>query len=304
MAGMNSSRLAANFGLVYFGPGYDVYDDAKWAIAAENMANLAEALKSTGIVGIFFDNENYEDYADWRPGSPTCDARIHSLHDCQTKMRQRGGEIMRALQSQFPEIKVLFFHDAYTSDRSFFDENLDLPNVDHANELVGPFLVGFVEAKGPKAAVIQGGENAGAISFGQFDRLYQYSKYGIVSANSSISDASSRAVRADGRGYIPESLHSRWSSLVGCATHIRSLDKIDAGGVPTNLDIAIANALRRADEFTWLYMDVPAKDARHTSLLEPPGSSVHSVTEAFVDAVRAGKEAALRRPVVPGRNPR
>jgi hypothetical protein len=298
IAGLKSDRLTANFALVYFGPGYDVYDDGKWAVAAQNMANLAQALKEAGLVGIFFDNENYEDYADWRPGSPTCDARLHSLFDCQAKMRQRGGEIMRALQSQFQEIKVLFFHDAYTSDRSFFDENLHLANVDHANELVGPFLVGFVEAKGRKAAVIQGGENAGATSFADFDRLYQYSKHAIVSGRGSIADGSSRAVRPDERGYIPLSLHSRWPSLVSCATQVRNLDKVDADGAPNNLAVAVANALRRADEFAWLYMDVPSKSARHTSLLEPPGRSIHSATEQFVEALRAGRDSFVRRPTV------
>jgi hypothetical protein len=300
---IKSNRLTTNFALVYFGPGYDVYDDAKWEMAAQNMANFANAIQEAGLVGIFFDNENYEDYGDWRPGSPTCDARLHTLYDCQTKMRQRGGQIMRALQSQFPEIKVMFFHDAYTSDRTFFDENLDLPNVDHANELVGPFLVGFVEAKGSKAAVIQGGENAAATTFGDFDRLYQYSKHAIVSGKGSVADASSRAVRPDGRGYIPLSLQSRWPSLVGCATQVRNLDKVDTNGAPRNLTVAVANALRRADEFAWLYMDVPAKTAIHTSLLEPPGRSVHSATQEFVDAVRAGREAAFSRRTVSGRKP-
>lgn len=182
IANMQSPVLKKNFGIVYFGAGYDVYDDAKWSVAAQNMANLGQALQTAGLAGIFVDNENYSDHGDWRPGSPACDANKHSLTDCQSKTRERGGQIMRALQSTFPNVVVLFFHDAYTSDTTFYSRTPNTNDVTAANELLGPFIVGCVEAKNTTATVVQGNEDQdpGIHTFADRDYYYQYSRFKLA----------------------------------------------------------------------------------------------------------------------------
>ncbi|MBA3710295.1 MAG: hypothetical protein H0W83_15910 [Planctomycetes bacterium] len=292
VSGWQGGNLRRNFALMYIAQGTNAWDDAGWAAIAQNAANFAQAIKAAGMTGIFLDNENYNDYGDWRPGSPVADAKIHTLVDSQTQMRARGRQVMQAIMGAFPDVVVLFFHDPYVSDQTFYERHPRFNNVAFANELVGPFTVGFVEAKGASATVVLGGESDfGSKTPGEFDEIYQYQHDGIASDDGVPADATSRAAGAN--GYIPSALRASWPTRISGGAAIYEPDNRDASGNPTTITTTIVNAMARVDQYAWLYMEVAGDPPRpYASMLAPPGSSIHAATQAWVDAVRAGWAAA------------
>jgi hypothetical protein len=299
LKGLSWKTLKQNFGLLYYGPGWaDAYDDAKWAIVAQNAANFAQALKDAGLVGIFFDNENYSRYGNY--GDATCTSP-HTVTDCQSKMIARGNQVMKAMMSAFPNIVVFFLRDTYISDNTFYSQpqfssgNDFSNNIAHANLLVGPFQVGFVQAaQGTPATVVGGGEDPGfgAKTPADFDYIYQYQKYGQVNDALAGNDTASRS--AGPNGYIPPALRSVWPNIYNAGVAIYDLSNMDPKtNMPTTLSTTITNALNRVDRYAWLYMEVwaPGVNPPHPSMLIPPGSAPDAAPQAWVDAVRAGRAA-------------
>jgi hypothetical protein len=295
-ASLTWTTMKHNFGLEYFGPGWaDIYDDTKWAIVAQNAANYAQALNNAGLVGVFFDNENYSRYGNY--GDSTCGIP-HSLTECQAKIVARGNQVMTAMIAQFPSIVIIFLHDASISDNIFYAQPQFsfVNNVAHANLLVGPFEVGFVQAtQGTQALVVEGGENPGyrAHTTTDFNNIYQYQKFAIADGTLAKNHGSSTG--AGPNGYIPSALRPLWPKSISAGNAVRDLDNLNpATNLPTTLASTITNALNRADRYVWLYMEVWDGSANppHPSMLIPPGSAPDAAPQAFVDAVRAGRAAA------------
>ncbi|MGI9069861.1 MAG: NPCBM/NEW2 domain-containing protein [Bryobacteraceae bacterium] len=259
------------------------------------MANYGQALKVAGFTGIFFDNENYGRYGNY--GDATCGSP-HTVAACQSKMTARGAQIMQALISAFPNIVGQFFHDAYISDETFYSlpQSSHFNDIAFANKLVGPFEVGFVQAtQGTQALVVQGGEyDFGSHTAAAFDNIYQYQKYGIVNDALAPNDSASRSAGAN--GYIPAALRTAWSNLVSGGAAIYGLDgRNPANNLPTDIATTITNALNRVDQYAWIYMETPDPNANppHPSMIESPGSTPAAAPQAFVDAVRSGRAAAI-----------
>ncbi len=296
ISGLTWNTMKSNFGSLYYGDGWpDAYDDSKWAIVTQNMANYAQTLKNAGLVGIAFDNENYGRYGNY--GDPTCGIP-HTMVECQNKMLARGNQVMQAMIAQFPNIVVMFFRDSYISDETFYAQPQfsQAANVAHANLLVGPFSVGFVQAtQGTSARVVQGGEDVGfgAKTPTDFNYIYQYQKYGIVNDALAPNDNLSRSAGA--HGYIPVALRSVWPNLVSAGVAIYDLNNLDpSNNMPTTVSTTITNALNRVDEYAWLYMEVWSSTANplHPTMLVPPGTTADAAPQAWVDAVRSGRAAA------------
>jgi hypothetical protein len=147
IAQLQFRNIKQNFGLMFAGAGVDVFDDGAWFVREQNLRNFSLALKNAGLKGIFFDNENYRDWAHY--GGKGC-AATHTLTECQNQMRARGRQVMKALVSQFPSIVVVCLIGPWVSDNTFY-ERTGLNNIANANELSGPFFTGLVEAKGNSA---------------------------------------------------------------------------------------------------------------------------------------------------------
>jgi hypothetical protein len=292
VSGWQGGNLRRNFALMYIGRGTNAWDDAAWTVIAQNAANFAQAVKAAGMTGIFLDNENYADYGDWRPGSPVADANLHGLVESQTKMRARGRQVMQAIMGAFPEVVVLFFHDPYVCDETFYERHPRFNNVAHANELVGPFSVGFIEAKSASATVVLGGEyDFSSKTPAEFDEIYRYQHDGIVSEEGVPADSKSRASGAN--GYIPAALRPAWSSKVSGGAAIYEPDNHDASGNPTTITSTIVNAMARVDQYAWLYMEVSGEPPRpYADMLSPPGSTAFAAKQSWVDAVREGVRLA------------
>jgi hypothetical protein len=260
-------------------------------VIAQNAANFAEAARLGGMEGIFIDNENYFGHADWRPGSRSCDANIYNLQTCMTKMRERGRQIMQAFQSRFPNLFVMFFHDAYTSDRAFFDRHPRIANVNWETELTGPFITGFVEAKQDGVRLIQGGSSPPRPTPAELAELYQYARYYLPEnefVTAGCSDVVNISCAAGPNGFIPQGLRPLWSSRVLGSREIRAHDFMDAVGNPTaDFSAALRAAIQVSDQYAWLYTDTGLPD--QSSLLLPPGSHSQAVTQRFFDALKQAR---------------
>jgi hypothetical protein len=289
--GWQGGNLQHNLALLYTVEPTNIFDDAAWNVIAQNAANFAEAARLAGLEGVFIDNENYFGHGDRKPGSPSCDANRYTLQTCMTKMRERGRQIMQAFQSRFPNLAVLFFHDAYTSDRAFFDRHPRIANVNWENELIGPFIVGFVEANQGGAQVIQGGSSPPRPTTAELAELYQYARYNLPQdgyVTAPCSDVVNISCAAGANGFIPPALRSLWSSRVNGSREIRAHDFMDAVGNPTpDFSAALSTAIQVSDRYAWLYMDTGLPD--QSSLLLPPGSHSQAVTQSFYDAIKRAR---------------
>jgi len=282
IAGLQSTMLKQNFGLVFAGAGVDVFDDAKWAIRLQNMHALARAFKDVGLKGMFFDNENYLDWAHY-PGAGCSSA--HTLKACQDQMRLRGSQVMQALVAEFPDIVVLTLHSPVVSDETFFEKHYDtFSNVAHANELIGPFFVGLVEGQGSQATVVDGGEFYSPRTPAEFLDLYNYQKRGIISDAGVPADNLSRA--AGPNGFIPAYLRPLWPTRVNVSTGLYDRNTNNATMNPGIMTTTLTNALQQVDRYVWLYVE-------SITFMEPPGRTSHSASTQWVNAVRDGKAAAL-----------
>ena len=86
--------------------GVDFFDDAGWAAIVNNAKVAAWVARQGGLKGWMFDTEQYEKqqfkYHDQR------DAKTRSFAEYSAAARRRGNEFMRAVNSEFPDIIILF----------------------------------------------------------------------------------------------------------------------------------------------------------------------------------------------------
>jgi len=151
-----------NFVLIWGSPpaDFDWYDDTQWSVVETNAKLLVSIAKAGSIRGICFDPEPYDfklwDYARQRQ------TNAHPFAEYQTKVRQRGAQLMRGFEEQMPGATILtFFHV------SLFDRFADLGEAERTQRLMRDswglmpaFFVGMLEGASPPAKFIDGNENA------------------------------------------------------------------------------------------------------------------------------------------------
>ncbi len=242
IAGLTPKRLTDNFVIAYGRDPGDFFADQ--SVLQQNFANLARAAKDAGLKGIALDTESYFDphFWDWQSGRAPCP---RSLAECSAQYRLRGKEIMDAIRSTWPEAIVITLHGPYVSDERTADNwnaaNINWNNIAWANELVGPFLAGFVEsAAGTTAKFIDGGEIYTLRSAADFERSYQWRRNEMV----------------QGSTFIPASFAADWKTSIDLGFGL--YDTPDLTGVPMNANIwrsTVTNALERADTYAWAYSE-------------------------------------------------
>ncbi len=151
-----SSVLTQNFYTIYTRDGGPL--NGNYSIPIANFKAAAQAAKEAGFVGIAFDNENYyEDNWNYPTSgdnqwltSPIYNACPGiNLAQCRDAARARGREVMAAMISVWPEIKVLNFYGVWVSDPMTEDQlsgQFPYNDVSFVNEMAGPFAMGMIEA--------------------------------------------------------------------------------------------------------------------------------------------------------------
>ena len=282
LAPMKAKKLknaTQNFALVLSAPTAlpDFFDD--WTTPVQNFANLARAARDAGLVGIAFDNEDYNLepgslFPPWSTYPDKCNCKYAStktLAEYQTQVHARGTEIMAAMIKEFPAIVVVNLIGPYNSEPKSPSET---GVIGVSNEFQGPLFVGFVEAaKGSTAKVVDDAELYDLRTDTEFGTAYKFRKVDIAS------DAVNSA-------FIPASLRPFWPTSVDVGFGLFDLDSKKSF---TLLDVAVArsnitNALRHSDSWVWLFTE-------KIDFLNP--ESAGGAPAAWVDAVRKGKEDGL-----------
>lgn len=158
----------------------------------------AATSRISGFDGIMIDTEYYGSCTNpWEYGSTTNPWYYstsagatpgRSPAEAQAKVQVRGRQVMDAIRANWPAAKVMFFHGAWVSEpASFSPTRFDGNNVAWANELVGPFVIGFVSsALRSEAQVIDGTELYTQRSLTDFQHVHRWAKSGFARSGGRI----------------------------------------------------------------------------------------------------------------------
>lgn len=135
---LDLGNLKRNYAFVLGSSPPDVVD-VDWMIVIQNWMNLARACKDSGLRGVFFDNENYGGTFGRTPAGGK--SLVY-----ETAAFYRGGEIMKAMISAFPDIEVIHTHGVYISYADALTALGANPGWAAANDLLSPFFEGMLSA--------------------------------------------------------------------------------------------------------------------------------------------------------------
>ncbi|NOK61867.1 MAG: hypothetical protein GFH27_549281n11 [Chloroflexi bacterium AL-W] len=244
----------------------DVFDDEQWEITVQNWRLMARAAREAGFVGIFLDNEEY--YEPWFNYPEDYNNPPYSLEAYQAQTQLRGRQIMEAVVDEFPDIDIIFLHGPYVSEPAT-PEYVIRNQVGIVYELSGPFFVGFVEGAGDQATIVDGGEVYQYRTEEDFQRSYDWRKYGMVSEETDSA-------------FIPDHVRDQWEERVSISYGLYNQtwptpeDEMN----PAIMQDTVTRALQRADDYVWFY-------AEGDPWFVPGG-----VSQEWIDAVRTGRDNA------------
>lgn len=140
---------------------WDWFNDSDWRSAEYNVRRLAYVAKTGNCVGICFDPEPYDGNPWHYPSLPN--ASTKSFGEYWTRVRECGAKFMKALQKEFPNIRLLTFFWC-----SLFSDIVDIPDPKERMErlsrhhygLLPAFLNGMLDAATGQVVIIDGNEPA------------------------------------------------------------------------------------------------------------------------------------------------
>jgi hypothetical protein len=235
-------RFRHNFLRFNVTPGdLDWFDDYSAVI---NNARLAAKVARHGGVGILFDTEQYKgSLFDYRkqPG-----ASKHTWEEYAAKARERGREIMRAFQSEFPGLKILMTF-GYGAPWQESDAGKH-PLKECTYGLLSPFLDGMIDAAEGKSQLIDGWESA--YSYFVEKKFWKARKMIHEDVLAMVAD--------------PEKYKKVFSASFGLwMDYMGTKDGWDAEHPernpqpPDKFEGVVRHALKYADEYVWIYTEIP-----------------------------------------------
>lgn len=237
------NRFTHNFLRFNTAPGnVDWFDDFS---AVVNNVRLAARLAREGRSrGILFDTEQYDrqlfEYGKQR------DAATKSWDQYATQARQRGREIMTAMQAEFPDLTVFLTFGHTLPFRQAGGDKAKLPQANYG--LLAPFLDGMLDAATGKTVIVDGYE----LSYGykepaEFDEAYETMRTGVLPF---VADpAKYGRVMSFGFGIW---LDNKWRKQGWNIEDFRT-----NYFTPGEFERSVREALRRTDEYVWIYSETP-----------------------------------------------
>ena len=268
LGGLHFTRMKHNYAHVNVDRPADFFGD--WSVTIENFRIFARVLREQGIEGIFFDNEEYARLLFNYPDD--CDDPAKSLDEYREQARLRGRQIAQAISSEFPDLVFVVYHGPYSSFSGTPDEVRRGQTAWEADELRGPFSVGIIEGLDSRARFVDGGEVFAYRTVEDFQLSYDYRKTGIVAEGVDCP-------------YISSYLRPVWPANVGISFGVYNRGFAGQLMDPSILRPTLERALRRCDDFVWLYCEDLNWNA--------PGE----LATTWVDAV-LGARAAVQEPFV------
>ena len=220
----------------------DWFDD--FTAVTRNAALAARIAKEGRCAGILFDDEEYEgplfDYAKQR------DAKTKSWEQYAAQARKRGAEVMRAFQSDFPDLTILLtFGHTLPWMRS---EGGKRPLAETSYGLLAPFLDGMIDAAEGRSRLIDGYEISYSYkNAAQFDEGLRFMTKDALTV---VGDREKyRRVVAPGFGiWLDYDWRSKgWSDQDPSRNHF----------TPEGFETSVREALKRTDEIVWIYTETP-----------------------------------------------
>ena len=155
------NNFTDNFLLMLSASDQDWFSDEAWEHITGRAAQMARVARRAGCAGVCFDPEPYGT-TPWSYLKAT-HKQAKSFAEYQAMVRARGGQFIRALESELPQPTILTFF-LYSV---FRDLLLPMPDAlrqerlsRHRYALLAPFLEGMLKASSPHTAFIDGNESA------------------------------------------------------------------------------------------------------------------------------------------------
>ncbi len=243
----------------------DWFNDAHWETIAANMRLLSRVVRDGRLKGICFDAEPYKEVGEniWLyPGRYQGEA----LAKLPAQARARGRQIMQALQSETPVLRLLNFHilarllyQMGGNDQAWMEWKTPEPipgqpyfhHQGHKYALLGEFFVGMLEVAGPGVTFIDGNEHAYYYSgLADFERARKLIRQGALSlVPAELHQKYARQVQVGAPTY-PNWILGLWpkEKLGPTAPHFMS-----AWEQFRYLESDMYNALVTTDEYVWFY---------------------------------------------------
>ncbi len=280
-------RLRSNFLRFNTTPGnVDWFDDH--APILNNARLAARIAREAGSVGLMFDIEQYQgrlfDYRRQR------DAQRKSFAVYAAQARKRGREVMQAFQSGYPDLTIMLTY-GYCLPWVQTEAHPDrLERTDYG--LLPAFLDGMVEAAKGRTRIVDGFE----LSYGykhakQFADGYRMMKEGVLPIVARP-DRYKRYVSAAFGVWVDND----WRRL-GWDTRRTNRNYFTADALTTS----VREALRRTDEYVWIYTESPRWWSDHGVQLNLPPAYENAIRRARAASRPAPKTTpAPQAPAAPG----
>lgn len=221
--------LTGNSGMV------DPFDS--WTTETNRWVNLAMACRDAGLEGIFFDNEEYNVHI-WQYPGDCIYSGSKTLSQYQQQWRLRGRQVMAAILTQWPTVKILVTIDP---SRSTSDKPPDALFNGSLSWLGGFFAMGmFAAAPGH---VINGGE-------------HYYSRTSANFSNWLNFMVNTLTVPPSSPPLIPSSLKTTWQSKINQSFGIYDQDTVGTPDMNYSvLQTTLVNSVPSASQFVWNYSE-------------------------------------------------
>jgi hypothetical protein len=216
---------------------------SSWSGVLENWSIVARAAKAAGMRGIYFDNEAYQEPLTFLFPGNVANPGL-GLAAYQEQYRQRGADVMNAVQSVWANAQIVNLHGPYVSEGATPQAvRLDQVGAD-PNDMRGYFFAGMLAAKGAAAKVTDGGELYQYRTQADFDRSVDWRRFALP--------------QVPGSTVVPGSLRGTWADKITLSFGLFDQQWRPNGEYPMNpalLEEALFQAFMHADTPVWLYAE-------------------------------------------------
>ncbi len=229
---------------------WDWFNDATWAVAEANLAQMARVAKQGGLRGILFDPEVYQ-FDLWAYQSQAQKSK-YSFAQFESKMRQRGASLMRAYEREYPGITLLFLY-AFAAfelpENATYESAHAALETDGSLGLFASFLEGMLEAASDQAVLIDGNEPSYYYLRGtDFDDARKYSlETAQIMVAPALRAKYQKQMRFSNAVYM-DGVMNLWDSARFFGYYLKN--NTERGQLITH---NVYHGLRTTDEFVWVY---------------------------------------------------
>ncbi len=262
-------RFTHNFLRFNATPGdVDWFDD--FSAIVNNARLAAQVAREGGAKGILFDVEQYNaplfNYRKQR------DAETRSWDEYAAQARRRGREVMEAFQEGYPHLTI-FLTFGYSLPW-WETKHGKLPLADCEYGLLAPFLDGMVETARGRTQVVDGFELAYFHDKDptRFRAAYDTIREGLLPIVADPSEYRRRISVGFGLWMDFDSAARGWDGLDASRNYYS----------PEEFERSVRGALETADEYVWIYTEIPR-------WWSPEGTLIN-IPEAYVTALRRARQ--------------